>query len=65
MSKEELVKLVEAIMKCEGSEKEQDAMLELLKKNVLDPQISNYIFYENNTPKKKKKKALAFKPIAL
>lgn len=65
MSKEELVKLVEAIMKCEGSEKEQDAMLELLEKNVLDTQITNYIFYENNTPEEVVEKALAFKPIAL
>ena len=40
MERTELIKLVERIMKGEGTEEEQDELLELLEKNVLDPQVS-------------------------
>ncbi len=65
MDRIELIRLVEKIMRCEGTEKEQDELLELLEKNVLDPQVSNYIFYEENTPEEVVDKALAYKPIIL
>ena len=65
MDRTELIRLVERIMRCEGTEKEQDELLELLEKNVLDPQVSNYIFYEENTPEEVVDKALAYKPIIL
>ena len=65
MDRIELIRLVEKIMRCEGTEKEQDELLELLEKNVLDPQVSNYIFYEENTPEEVVDKALAYKPILL
>ena len=62
MTRDELVLLVDKIMKCQGSEKEID---ELLKKNVTDPEVTNYIFYEENTPEEVVDKALAYKPIIL
>ena len=65
MSKEELIELVEKIMKCEGTEEEVDNMLYVLKKNVIDPEVTNYIFYEENTPEEVVEKALAYKPIIL
>ena len=65
MTREELILLVEKIMKCQGSEKEIDEMIELLEKNVIDPEVSNYIFYEENTPEEVIDKALAYKPIIL
>ena len=65
MSKEELIELVEKIMKCEGTEEEVDNMIAVLKKNVIDPDVTNYIFYEENTPEEVVKKALAYKPIIL
>ena len=65
MNREELIQLVDRIMKCEGTEEEQDALLALLENNILDPQVSNYIFYENNTPEEVVDKALAYKPIIL
>lgn len=40
-------------------------MLELLKKNVPDPRISNYIFYDELTPEQIVDKALSYKPIQL
>lgn len=65
MSKEELIELVEKIMKCEGTEEEVDNMIAVLKKNVIDPDVTNYIFYEENTPEEVVEKALAYKPIIL
>lgn len=65
MTREELISLVERIMKCQGTEKEIDEMIKLLEENVLDPEVSNYIFYEENTPEEVVDKALAYKPIIL
>ena len=65
MSREELIELVEKIMKCEGSEEEVDNMIYVLKKNVIDPEVTKYIFYEENTPEEVVDKALAYKPIVL
>lgn len=65
MSKEELIELVEKIMKCEGTEEEVDNMIDVLEKNVIDPEVTNYIFYEENTPEEVVEKALAYKPIIL
>lgn len=65
MSREDLINLVDKIMKCEGTEDEVDEMIDLLERNVLDPEVTNYIYYENNTPKEVVDKALAYKPIYL
>lgn len=65
MTREELISLVEKIMKCQGSEEEIDEMIKLLEKNVVDPEVTNYIFYEENTPEEVVDKALAYKPILL
>lgn len=65
MTREELISLVEKIMKCQGSEEEIDEMIMLLQKNVPDPEVTNYIFYEENTPVEVVDKALAYKPILL
>ncbi len=65
MTREEMIVLVEKIKKCQGSEKEIDEMIELLERNVSDPEVTNYIFYEENTPEEVVDKALAYKPIFL
>lgn len=65
MDREELISLVERIMKCEGTEREQDNLIRLLENNVLDPEVSDYIFYEENTAEQVVDKALAYKPIYL
>lgn len=65
MTREELISLVGKIMKCQGSEEEIDEMIKLLRKNVSDPEVTNYIFYEENTPDEVVDKALAYKPILL
>ena len=65
MTREELILLVDKIMKCQGTEKEIDEMIKLLEKNVIDPEVTNYIYYEENTPEEFVDKALAYKPIIL
>ena len=65
LTREELISLVEKIMKCQGSEEEIDEMIMLLQKNVPDPEVTNYIFYEENTSDEVVDKALAYKPILL
>ena len=65
MTRDELILLVDKIMKCQGTENEIDEMIKLLEKNVIDPEVTNYIFYEENTPEEVVDKALAYKPIIL
>ena len=43
ISREELIELANKIGKVQGTEDEIDGMLELLKKNVPDPLVSDYI----------------------
>ena len=65
MTRDELILLVDKIMKCQGTENEIDEMIKLLEKNVIDPEVTNYIFYEENTPEEVVDKALAYNPIIL
>ena len=65
MTRDELILLVDKIMKYQGTENEIDEMIKLLEKNVIDPEVTNYIYYEENTPEEVVDKALAYKPIIL
>lgn len=65
LTRDELVELVRKIMNCEGSEAEIDEMTFLLMKNVIDPQVTNYIYYDEKTPEEVVDLALAYKPIQL
>lgn len=65
MTREELIQLVEQIMKCEGTEQELDDLIFVLEKNVIDPQVTNYIYYDDLTPEQVVDKALSYKPILL
>lgn len=65
LNREELIELVRKIMNAEGSEAEIDDMLQILEHNVLDPQVSDYIYYDNKTPEEVVDKALAYKAIFL
>ncbi len=66
MSKEELIKLVEKIKNCEGTEEELDGMIELLENNVPHPEVSDLIFWgEEKTPQEIVELALSYKPIML
>lgn len=65
MDRQTLIELVKKIQLAEGTEEEQDKNLELLEKNVLDPEISDYIFYTSLTAEQIVDKALAYKPLQL
>lgn len=67
LTREELTNLVNKIVECEGSEEEIDEMIEIVKRNVPHPEISDLIYWneEELTPEQIVDKALNYKPIEL
>lgn len=68
LSKIQLIRLVQKIMKADGSEQEIDEMIGILEKNVPHPAISDLIFYpekDNVTAEEIIEEALNYKPIIL
>lgn len=65
MTREELVELVKKISAAAGTEEEIDNMLDLLEKHVPDPNVCDYIYWEDLTPEEVVNKALKYKPIRL
>lgn len=65
LNRAELIELVRKIINAEGSEAEIDDMIQILEQNVLDPQVSDYIYCDNKTPEEVVDKALAYKPLLL
>ena len=67
LSKEQLVELVTRIMKAEGTVDQQDLLLDQLEANILDPNVSDYIYWPDKemTPEEIVEKALSYKPIEL
>ena len=67
LTREELINLVNRIVGCEGSEEEIDEMIEVVKRNVPHPEISDLIYWneEELTPEQIVDKALEYKPIQL
>lgn len=66
LSKNEIIDLVEEITECmDKSEEEADRLLEKLRRGVLDPQITDYIFWSEMTPEEIADKVLEYRPIEL
>ncbi|BBK78747.1 bacteriocin immunity protein [Clostridium butyricum] len=67
LTREELIDLVNKIIECEGSEEEIDEMIEVVKRNVPYPDISDLIYWSEDelTPEEIIDKALNYKPIQL
>lgn len=65
MNRSELIDLVNKIKKCEGTEEKIDNMIELLEENVVYPDISDLIFYDEKSSEEIVDIALAYKPIQL
>lgn len=67
LTREELINLVNKIVECEGAEEEIDEMIEIVKRNVPHPEISDLIYWneEELTPEQIVDKALNYKPIQL
>lgn len=64
LSREQLIILVNKIINCEGTEKEIDEDLYLLKNSVPHPEVSDLIFYSEKdmTPEEIVDEALSYKP---
>ncbi len=67
LSREELVRLVEKIIRVEGTEEEIDAMLDLFGRSVPDPEAERLIYWsdEDLTAEEIVDRALSYKPIIL
>lgn len=65
LSKAEIICLIKEIRNLDNSEEEIDRFLRQLEQGVLDPQISDYIFWSEMTLEEIADKALAYKPISL
>ena len=65
LTKDEIVELIEEIVKCDKSEEEIDGLIDKLEEGVLDPQISDYIFWDEKTPEEIADIVLRYKPIEL
>jgi hypothetical protein len=67
LSRDQLVELVRRIMNAEGTEDEIDAWQDLLERNVLDPNVSDLIFYPDRemTAEEIVERALNYKAIRL
>ena len=63
---EQIIELVNKIIDVENySEQEIEDMMIELEKGVIDPNISDYIFWDDLTPEEIADKALSYKPICL
>lgn len=66
LTKEEIIRLIEEITDCGNkSEEEIDRLIEKLEQGVLDPQISDYIYWSEMTPEKIADTVLQYKPMEL
>lgn len=64
MNRNELIDLVNKIKKCEGTE-EINNMVLLLEQNVVCPNVSDLIFYDEKSAEEMVDITLAYKPIQL
>ncbi|PSV98000.1 hypothetical protein [Photobacterium lipolyticum] len=64
-TKEYLIELVQQLMDCSGSEEELDEILVKVKSMVVDPYISDYIYWSDLSAEEVVEKALSYKPICL
>lgn len=66
MDRENLIALVKEIMSPKGkSEEDIDSLIDLLKKNVPHPEVSDLIYWNDLTPEEIVDKALSYKAIQL
>ena len=67
LSREEIIEKINQILDADKRypEKESDDLLDELKNGVIDPNISDYIYYDELTPEQIADKALSYKTIYL
>lgn len=60
-----LIKLIDQLRNFEGSEEDEEVLLEKLENLVTDPNISDYIYWTNMGSEEIVDKVLSYKPIIL
>lgn len=66
MTREQIIELVTRLKNADfQSEEESDNAIAKLKSGVIDPKITDYIFFSEMTPEEIADKALSYKPILL
>ncbi|PFZ79466.1 hypothetical protein COL82_06665 [Bacillus toyonensis] len=67
LTREELINLVSKIVESEGTEEEINEMIEIVKRNIPHPELSDLIYWndEDLTPEQIVDIALAYTPIQL
>lgn len=65
LNREEIISLIQKIRTEDLSEEQEDAILEELEKGVLDPDISDYIYWSELSAEEIADKVLNYKPIIL
>lgn len=67
LNREQLIALVQQIKEAKGTEEEQLRHIALLRQAVLDPKVTDYIYWskEELTAEQVVDKALAYRPILL
>lgn len=60
-----LIKLIDQLRNFEGSEEDEEVLLEKLVNLVTDPNISDYIYWTNMSSEEIADKVLSYKPIIL
>ena len=66
LTREEIIDIVSKLQNGGyGTAEEADRSVELLKRGVTDPHITDYIFFDDLTPEEVADKALSYKPIML
>ncbi|MBR6500345.1 MAG: hypothetical protein IKT25_02430 [Firmicutes bacterium] len=65
MEKTKLIELVLKIQEYNGTEEEIDEMINILKRNVLMPGVTDLIYFDDKTPEEIVEIALSYQPISL
>lgn len=66
LTREEIIEIVRKLQRCEyASEAETDSAIAKLRSGVLDPKITDYIFWDELTPEEVADRALSYRPILL
>lgn len=66
LTREQIIELVARLKKADfQSEEETNNAIAKLKNGVIDPKITDYIFFSEMTPEEIADKALSYKPILL
>lgn len=66
LSREEIIDIIKDILDVQNhTESEIDQLIRKLEDGVTDPEIADYIYYDELTPEQIADKVLAYKPICL